>query len=109
MSIQTLASPRSIALGAMLLLLAATASSCGMALPTQPALDSGVATTRHAATTTMQEAGGSVQIDDATNPSGGPDITNQPPAGEVVIPTPGSILNGTRTGWWNNVHRRHNK
>ena len=62
MNFQTHATPRRIALGAMLLLLAATASSCGMALPTSPALDSGVAAERHATTTSMHEAGGLVHM-----------------------------------------------
>jgi len=104
---QTNASPRRFALGAVLLLLAATATSCGTALPTQPALDTGATVQRSATTTRMQEGGGATETDDAANPSGGPDVTNAPPAGEEVIPTPSSIDPGNSN--WGHSRKRHNK
>lgn len=100
---------RRIAMGAALLLLAVAASSCGT-LPTAPALDTGASVERGAQTHGLLGPGDGVVIDDATNPSGGPDLTQQPPAGEQIIPSPGgSTYNGVKTGWWNNVHRRHNR
>jgi hypothetical protein len=93
-----------ITLGAVLLALAATASSCGMALPTQPAVEAGVTARQNAATSTELSP---TVIDDGAPPAGGPGV--QPPVGEVIVPTPGATFKGTKTGWWFNQHRRHNK
>jgi len=100
--------PRRIALCAALLLLAASVSSCGTALPTAPALDTGASASRSAGTNGALETGSAIVIDDPSNPAGGPDVTKQPPAGEEIVPTPGTLYKGTKTGWWNNPNRRHN-
>ena len=83
---RTKTSTSRIALGAILLVLAATASSCGMALPTSPALDTGVATPQRAATTHMAGPG-DMQMGDFDATGGGPDITAQPPAGVACART----------------------
>jgi hypothetical protein len=100
---------RQIAMGAALLLLAIAASSCGTALPTAPALDSSVSVERGAQTNGMLGTGDVFVIDDPSAPAGGPDVTMKPPAGEVIVPTPGALYKGTKTGWWNNPNRRHNR
>lgn len=90
---------RRIAMGAALLLLAVAASSCGT-LPTAPALDTGASTTRGAGVNGAVEGGGSIVTDDGTNPSGGPDVTQKPQAGEVQIPTlGGGGPNGNAWAW----------
>ena len=107
MRTQNHASTGRLALGAALLLIAATATSCGMALPTQPALDTGATIQRSAATTSMREASGPNEVDDTVIPSGGPDVTSAPPAGEEIVPTPSSVDPGNST--WGHSRRRHNK
>ena len=89
MRVQNSASPRRLAAGAVLLILAATASGCGVGLPTQPELSAGAVVERNDATTQTLDEEGSLEFGDATPPTGGPDQTNKPPAGEEVIQTPG--------------------
>lgn len=88
MKVQHNASPRRLAVGAVLLILAATASGCGVGLPTQPELSAGAVVERDHATTQTLDEEGSLELGDATPPSGGRDQTSMPPAGEVVTPTP---------------------
>jgi|SRR5262245_15974303 len=92
-------SPRRIAVCAALLLLAVTASSCGTALPTAPAVDTGASTSRSTGVSGTLQESGSIVIEDGTMPPGGPDITNQPPAGEVPVPTLGGGPNGNAWAW----------
>ena len=76
---------KSIALGA-LLLLAATASGCGVGLPTQPDIDSGVASQRLAGTAASLEPGSRQDVsDNSTGGSGSGEIL---PAGEIVVQSP---------------------
>ena len=100
---------RRIAMGAALLLLAVAASSCGSALPTAPALDSSVTVERGAQTNGMLGPGDVTVIDDPSAPSGGPDVTQKPPAGEEIIPTPGTTLSGLRNAWghYKDKHKPH--
>jgi hypothetical protein len=87
-----------IALGAVLLVLAATASSCGMALPTQPALEAGV-TAQHGAATSSGEP--IVTEDPSSN--GGGSGTDQP-GGEEIVPTPSAHDPGNST--WGHSHKK---
>jgi len=89
-----------MAMGAALLLLAVAASSCGTALPTAPAVGSGASIERSARTNALVGPGDEVVIEDNTPPAGGPDIMQQPPAGEVVVPVlGGGGPNGNAWGW----------
>jgi len=103
MNDRTNTSASRIALGAVLLVLAATASSCGMALPTQPAVEAGVSAQQHVAPAAVEPT-----LTEDPSSNGGGSGTNQP-GGEEIVPTPGATYNGTKTGWWFNQHRRHNK
>lgn len=96
-----------LAAGAILLMLAATASGCGVAMPTQPDLGASATMQRSATAATFQDTDGVLVIDDATNPAGGADITNAPPAGEEIVPTPSSVYPGNSS--WGHSRRRHNK
>jgi hypothetical protein len=84
------ASPRRLAVCATLLLLAATASGCGVAMPTQPSIDSGAAVQRGAASTRIQEMGDPFEVSDTLVP-GGSGEGQSPPSdgGEEVVLQPG--------------------
>lgn len=101
MTDRTNTSASRIALGALLLVLAATASSCGMALPTQPALEAGVTARQNAATSMV----GPIETEDPT-PTGGGSGDPQP-VGEEIVPTPSSHDPGNSN--WGHSRRRHNK
>ena len=88
---------KSIALGA-LLLLAATASGCGVGLPTQPDIDAGAVNERSAAVQDLDP----VEFGDTGDPGGAPDP--EVPEVEIVIPT----ASGPRAGLGGWAHG-HNK
>ncbi len=79
---------RRSAVWAALMLLAATASGCGVGLPTQP--DINQAAREHGASASrLQEMGDSLEIEDSGASGGGSDTT--PGSTDVVIePPPGS-------------------
>lgn len=81
-----------VTLGA-LLFLAATASGCGVGLPTQPNLEQAAGDQRIATGAMSREISDPLETEDSVNPSGG-GLAVQGPAGEIVIPTP----TGNRTG-----------
>ncbi len=88
---------KSIALGA-LLLLAATASGCGVGLPTQPDVDAGAVNERSAGVQLTDP----VEFDDSGDPGGGPDP--EVPETEIVIPTPSGPRAGL--GGWAHGHNK---
>jgi hypothetical protein len=97
---------KSIALGA-LLLLAATASGCGVGLPTQPDIDSGTVNQRSAGAAGIQESDGTIELGETLQPGGG--SGSDLPAGEMQIPTatsrPGSGASGLAIGHQKNKWR----
>lgn len=94
------ASLRSTIALAALLALAATATGCGVGLPTQPDIDSGVASERSAGAARSTESGAPQVIEDSDLPSGGGSGSAElPPAGEIIVPTPGTHGNGNGQGW----------
>lgn len=85
---------RTFALGT-LLLLTAVATGCGVGLPTQPDLDSGVTTGRVDGTAGSLELGAPQEIVVSDNPGGGSG------AGEIEDPTPSDGHPGNGNGWAN--------
>ena len=79
---------KSVALAA-LLLLAATASGCGVGLPTQPGVDAGAVSGREAGAARAQEMIPSQEMDDSSTPGGGSDGAPPPPPDEEIITQPG--------------------
>lgn len=71
---------------AALMLVAATASGCGVGLPTQPDLGDAAPAAR-TATATRAEGEAPIEMDDPTQP-GGTITTPEAPAGETVVPSP---------------------
>ena len=83
------ASSRRLAVCAALLLLVATASGCGVAMPTQPTIDSGAAVHRAAPGAGVQEAGDPFELGE-TGTSGGSGDAPPPSGGdEEIVTEPG--------------------
>jgi len=80
-------SGRLVVLGAMLLL-AATASGCGVGLPTQPDVDASVVSGRGASAAGIQEMGDSFEIGDTGQPGDGSGAA-PPPSDEEIVPSSG--------------------
>ena len=82
---------RTSAARAALLLLAATASGCGVGLPTQPDLAQAAGDQRLASAMSVEETPGPVEIDDPVTPGSelGDPGASIAPAPELVFPTPG--------------------
>ena len=91
---------------AALLLLAATASGCGVGLPTQPDLNQATGGERLTTSMRVEDSGTPVEVGD---PGGGgllvgdPQLT-QPPPGETIVPSPGP--GGKAWGYGHTKHHR---
>lgn len=90
MKTRTSASPRRLAVCATLLLLAATASGCGVAMPTQPTIEPGASLHRGAPAAAMQEARDPFEVGDDLLP-GGSSVGEPPATGgdEEIVTEPG--------------------
>lgn len=99
--------PTMVTLAAMLVL-AATASGCGVGLPTQPDLGSPAAASRQATAMGPQAMGDPVVIDDQTIGGGGIDSVPVP-VGEGIVPTPstGRTSPGLAKGHYKNKNKGH--
>lgn len=91
-------SPRRAALLGVLLLLAATASGCGVGLPTQPDVMSNPNETRAAASLQAEPPGDGMEMGDPTLTLGQPGSGTPVLEPEVIVPTPGSSGNGLKLG-----------
>lgn len=95
------ASLRRSAVWAAMMLLAATASGCGVGLPTQPDLDQ-AAGERAASVSRLQEMGDSMEIGESGSAGGGSETTPGP-TDEEIVPTP-----GPGNSDWGHSHKKPN-
>ena len=97
-------SRRNLTTLAVLLLLAATASGCGVGLPTQPSIEQ-AGDARGATAMRSMDREDPIEMEDPSNPGGMG--TTQAIAGEVVIPTPtgGRAGNGLAKGHFKNKNK----
>lgn len=93
---------RMVALGA-LLLLAATASGCGVGLPTQPDLDSGAVNERDAGAAGAGEPGGPLELGDPSGGGGSGEAGPAPTDWEIVP------VSGPGNSDWGHSHKRPKK
>ena len=93
---------RSVVLGA-LLLLAATASGCGVGLPTQPDVDQTAVNERSAGAASI----GDLQLGDAGQGDPGSGGDSFVPDPEIVIPTPTSNRPGSSAAGWARGHQKN--
>ena len=92
---------------AALLLLAVTASGCGVGLPTRPDLDQATGGERLATSLGAEESGTPVELGEPTSGGlvvGDPQNTVPAPTGETVVPSPGA---GARA--WGRGHNKSRK
>lgn len=103
MNTQMKSSRRTFVTLAALMLLAATATGCGVGLPTQPSFEQATGDQRGATTLASREGSGSLEFGDPDLSSTGVG-TADAPAGETVIPTPtdSRTPNGLAKGYRNN-------
>jgi ABC-type transport system substrate-binding protein len=103
MNTQMKSSRRTFVTLAALMLLAATATGCGVGLPTQPSLEQATGDQRGANTLAAREGSDSIDFGDPDFSSGGFPSAD-PPAGETVIPTPtgSQAPNGLARGYHRN-------
>ncbi|HKQ56845.1 MAG TPA: hypothetical protein VJY35_03165 [Candidatus Eisenbacteria bacterium] len=94
---------KSAVLGA-LLLLAATASSCGVGMPTAPSIDPSASDPGTSAGVMARYPGTPEELDDPTL-GGGSYEKPQDPDLEIFIPSPGGPGNSD----WGHSRQRHNK
>ena len=92
---------RSVALGA-LLLLAATASGCGVGLPTQPDVNQTAANERSAGTAILD-----MELGEVGHDGGSSNSDTFVPDPEIVIPTPSGNRPGSSAAGWARGHQKN--